>query len=82
MGRMSEMHPSLVELDRAAKSVGSRVILADLIGVPRSTLQSRIDNNKPVPAEWCPRIEKATKGEVRRHQLRPDLWPAVEGNAA
>jgi DNA-binding transcriptional regulator YdaS (Cro superfamily) len=35
-----------------------------------------------VPAEWCPRIEEATKGEVRRHQLRPDLWPVVEGNAA
>lgn len=31
------------------------------------------ENERPVPSEHCPTIEKMTRGEVRCEELRPDL---------
>lgn len=71
---MSEMHPSLVELDRAAALLGSRVKLSEAIQIKRTTLQSWFDSNRPVPAEACAEVERVTDGQVTRSDLRPDLW--------
>ncbi len=34
-----------------------------------------VNRSQPIPPEWCLPIELATGGKIRRHQLRPDLYP-------
>lgn len=33
--------------------------------------------SRPIPIERCPDIERATKGEVTRRDLRPDDWHRI-----
>ena len=39
-------------------------------------LVSQWEQGASIPAERVVEIEKATAGEIRRGDLRPDLWPA------
>ncbi len=60
-------------MDRACKIVGNQHELAQLLKVSDEAVRKwRL---KRVPAERVLQIEKATKNEVTRHQLRPDLYP-------
>ena len=54
----------------AVKGVGK---LAEAIGVGQSVV-SNWRARDSVPAEHCAAIEQATKGAVRRWDLRPDDW--------
>jgi DNA-binding transcriptional regulator YdaS (Cro superfamily) len=47
--------------------------LAALIGVPAALMSQWKVGARPVPAERCPAIEKATAGAVRCEDLRPDV---------
>lgn len=31
-----------------------------------------------VPPQYCLKLEKITKGKIKRWQVRPDIWPASE----
>jgi DNA-binding transcriptional regulator YdaS (Cro superfamily) len=54
--------------------------IADLMGVSVSSL-SRIETGRQIcTAEMAVLIEDATRGRVRRQDLRPDLWPSVKAS--
>jgi DNA-binding transcriptional regulator YdaS (Cro superfamily) len=38
-------------------------------------LVSQWEQGATIPAERCVEIEAATDGEIKRSDLRPDLWP-------
>lgn len=64
-------------LQRAVEVCGTQVELAQRLGVRQSTLWHwLVRAKKGVPAEHVIAIEKATRGAVRRYDLRPDIFPA------
>jgi DNA-binding transcriptional regulator YdaS (Cro superfamily) len=60
---------------------GTAIRLAKDIGAFTSDLSSWTVGKRPVPAERCPQIEKATNGQVRCEDLRPDVAWFVLRNA-
>lgn len=70
-------------LDRACKILGSQEALAAALGI-RGPSISGWRERKRVPAERCVAIEQATKGQVSRSELRPDIFgsPAAHGEQA
>lgn len=77
---LMEQSPTGIEaLSRAVKRFPTQVEFAKAIGVPQSRVSEVLrGQGRGIPAEWCPKIESATDGDVRRWQLRPDLWPEQE----
>lgn len=66
-------------LDRAIEIIGTQTILAEkLRAINPKIQQAHVSawkrSKKGVPAQYCGAIEKLTKGEVTKHQLRPDLF--------
>ena len=59
--------------------LGGQAALARTLGMSRQAAHqwAHDDGDKPVPAERCPAIERATKGAVRCEDLRPDVDWAV-----
>lgn len=69
-------------IERACEKVGGQAALARAIGVHSSFPNQWIKGHRPIPAERCPDIERATGGEVRCEDLRPDLcdqWSYLRG---
>lgn len=66
-------------LARTYKILGTQSALAKAIGVaPQVVNNWRRRGN--VPAEYCPSIERATGGQVRCEELRPDVdWAVLRG---
>lgn len=65
-------------VDKAAEILGSQKALAELCGVSKGAVSQWKDENRRVPAEYCPLIERATKGAVRCEELRPDVaWDVL-----
>lgn len=58
----------------AIKKCGCQGDLARAIGVTQSAISQFSTGRRPVPAALCSAIEVATKGEVTREQLRPDIF--------
>lgn len=75
-----EQTPSGIEaLTRAVKKFPTQLDFAKAIGVPQSRVSEVLrGQGRGIPAEWCPKIESVTDGDVTRAQLRPDLWPERE----
>lgn len=67
-------------LSRAIELAGGQKPLADLVGTTQSQIWYWLSRSKRgVPGEFAPKIEDATKGQVTRHDLRPDIFgPAPE----
>ena len=66
-------------MDRACRLVGSQAELARLLDVSAEAVRKwRVHR---VPAERVLQIERITQNKVKRHQLRPDLYPK-DGEAA
>lgn len=54
--------------------------LASAIGVTPAFISQLANGHRPVPAERCPAIERATHGVVRCEDLRPDVdWSVLRG---
>lgn len=51
----------------------SRRELADLLGYSEHTIKNW-RTNADIPVEACPKIERATGGEIRMRDLRPDVY--------
>lgn len=69
-------------IDRAARKLGSQTALADLCGVSKGAVSQWKELGRRVPAEYCPLIERATDGEVRCEDLRPDVaWDVLRMQA-
>jgi len=58
-------------LKRAIEIVGSQKQLGLAVGVVPQVVNNWLRRGN-VPAEYCPGIERATKGAVRCEDLRPD----------
>lgn len=60
-------------IDEAARILGSQVALAAALGVTKAAVgQWKLEDRK-VPADHCPAIERLTAGAVRCEELRPDV---------
>jgi DNA-binding transcriptional regulator YdaS (Cro superfamily) len=59
-------------IKRAAHIIGSQSGIASAVGVAPQVVHNWIKRGN-VPAEYCPRIERATHGAVRCEDLRPDV---------
>ncbi len=57
----------------------TQVALAAVVGVTPQAVSDVLKRGKRVPAEWCLKLEQATGGAIPAHALRPDLYPAPEG---
>lgn len=74
-----DRHP----IDIASDIVGSQVALASALGVSKGAVSQWKDDERRVPAEHCPAIERATRGAVRCEDLRPDIdWAVLREQAA
>lgn len=62
-------------VDRAARIVEGRQVLADRIGVSVAAIGNW--KLRGVPIEQCWPIERATGGAVTRKDLRPDDWQEI-----
>lgn len=59
---------------------GQASALGRAIGVTPVLISQWANGHRPVPAERCPEIEKATSGEVTCEELRPDVdWAYLRG---
>lgn len=67
----------------ACDSVGGQAALARMLSVSPPTVQQWRSGLRPIPAERCPLIERATGGAVRCEDLRPDVaWDVLRMQAS
>jgi len=60
-------------IERAVKIAGSQKKLAQMVGVSQPNVWSWLHDKKRVSPERVLPIVKATEGQVKAYQLRPDL---------
>lgn len=76
------MEPCLTPIQRACQVCGSGTALASAINKSPQFVSQMVQGGRPVPAELCPVIERATKGAVRCEELRPDVaWSVLREQA-
>jgi DNA-binding transcriptional regulator YdaS (Cro superfamily) len=63
-------------LSRAVEAAGSQAALARALGISQPSVWHWVHRSKRVPAEFVLAVEAETG--VRRHDLRPDLYPAEQ----
>jgi DNA-binding transcriptional regulator YdaS (Cro superfamily) len=68
-----------MNIEQTIHQFGGTVEFARRIGA--SAQQVSNWRTRGVPAEWCPDIERATSGQVRCEELRPDIDWAVLRNS-
>lgn len=67
-------------LDYVNQGRGKRTDLARAIQAPTILISQWAYEQRQVPAERCPDIERATGGAVRCEDLRPDVdWSVLRG---
>lgn len=60
---------------------GMAAYLARLLGVSQTLISQWASGHRPIPAERCPEIEKATSASVTCEEMRPDVdWPYLRGS--
>lgn len=79
-GYYARMHSTLKALNLAAAEFGSKAALAAAIKKPATTVIYWFGAPYRVPAEVCLLIEKATKGAIKQHELRPDIFKKTPTN--
>ena len=47
-----------------------------LVGVSQALVSLWLSGKKQIDVEYAISIEAKTRKQVRRHELRPDIWPA------
>lgn len=69
-------------VSRAVDLKGSQQKLAEAIGCSQQQISYLLKEADRISAEMAIKIERATAGQVRREELRPDLYAADAGQAA
>lgn len=64
----------MTPIQKAIQHAGGVSALAARMGVTYQAIQ-QWEKTGRVPAERAIELERATDGEVTRHELRPDLYP-------
>lgn len=58
---------------------------AERLGVSQGLIYQWLTGRRPISIDKCVLIERATKGEVKRQDLRPNdwqlIWPELAGGA-
>ncbi|WP_295378426.1 helix-turn-helix domain-containing protein [uncultured Pseudacidovorax sp.] len=68
---------------RAVEVLRTQAALARSLGVRPPTVNQWCKGERPVPAEQCPSIERATGGAVRCEDLRPDVaWDVLRAQSS
>ncbi|MBO6278161.1 transcriptional regulator [Pseudomonas sp. WC2401] len=62
-------------IDQVVRLAGGQAELARRCNTSQPRIWQCINRNQRVPADLVIPFEKAVKGQVTRHQLRPDLYP-------
>lgn len=78
---MAKKQTPLEALRRAIDAAGSQEELAKRLSLRQSAISNWVVRKQRVPAERVVQVEAAVDGAVKRHELRPDLYPS-EGRAA
>ncbi|WP_213308249.1 transcriptional regulator [Paraburkholderia sacchari] len=64
----------------------SQSAFAELLGVTQGLVYQWLAGRRPVAAERCVAIERATNGAVTRKDLRPDdwrdIWPELDTSSS
>lgn len=63
---------------RAVEFFHTQGALGMVIGQSQGTVSRLISGDLTVDAHTAMQIERATNKQIKRHELRPDLWDAVE----
>lgn len=85
---MAKKQTPLDALNRAIEIAGSQQELARRVSslspepIGQPAISNWVKRLQRVPAERVIAVEKAVEGAVKRHELRPDIYPAGEGRAA
>jgi len=67
---------------KACDLAGGQAALAKLLGVTPGAVHQWCNGKRPIPAEQCPEIERATSGGVRCEELRDDVsWDVLTRRA-
>lgn len=65
---------------------GAQRALARKLKIPATLISQWANERRPIPAERCVEIERATDGAVTRKDLRPNdwhrIWPELAERAA
>lgn len=67
---------------KACDVVGGQASMSRMLKVSAPTVNQWVSGDRPIPAERCPDIERATNGAVTCEDLRPDLadqWAYLRG---
>lgn len=67
---------------RAIEVKGSQQKLADAAGCSQQQISFLLNDAENISAEMAIKIDLATDGEVRRSDMRPDLFPRERAEAA
>ena len=62
-------------IDQVVRLAGGQAELARRCNTSQPRIWQCINRNQRVPADLVIPFERAVKGQVTRHQLRPDLYP-------
>ena len=65
-------------IERAIEVHGSQVKLANAIGCSQQYISWLLSEAKQISVEKALQVEKATGGEITRHDLRPDVFGKSE----
>lgn len=78
---MGKEKPGLKKsLKDACIAVGGQASMARVLGLSAPTINQWVNGVRPIPADRCPDIEKATNGSVTCEELRPDVdWAYLRG---
>jgi DNA-binding transcriptional regulator YdaS (Cro superfamily) len=67
-------------ISRACRIIGGASQMARSLGITPPSVSQWISGSRPIPAERCPAIERATGGAVTCEELRPDVdWAYLRG---
>jgi DNA-binding transcriptional regulator YdaS (Cro superfamily) len=81
---MDSINTPKAALIKASHILGGQAALASALGFSdRRSVWPWFNTDRRVPAEHCPAIERATNGQVRCEELRPDVaWAVLREQAA
>jgi len=65
-------------IEKTISLFGSQRAFGEAIGVRQQHVCYWLHKSKKIPPEYVLAIERATNGEVTRHELRPDIYPPEE----
>lgn len=64
-----------MDLKEFAKKHGQNKT-AELIGVTQGLVSKWVNGKQPIPVIKAIHINRVTNGRVKKHELRPDVFPA------